>query len=155
VLENIVDLPDSREFVRVTIRLLTAAVLAGLVGAERQRVGKAAGLRTHMMAGLGAAVFVLAAVEMGMGEGDFGRVIQGVATGIGFIGAGTILKPSDGQGEVQGLTTAATIWLTAGIGASAGAGLLWLAVLTSAVALVILSVLTRAERWLGAPRDPR
>lgn len=153
MIENIVDLPDSQEFVRVTVRLLSAAVLAGIVGAERQRVGKAAGLRTHMMAGLGAAVFVLAAVEIGLAEGDFGRVIQGVATGIGFIGAGTILKPPNGQGEVQGLTTAATIWLTAAIGASAGAGLLWLAGLTAAVAWVVLSALTGAERWLGTPRD--
>jgi len=145
--QAVVDLPDVYQLLRVAVRLTLAAALAGVVGAERQRVGKSAGLRTHMMASLGAAVFVLVPIETGLRE-ELGRVIQGVAAGIGFIGAGTILKPAHGQGEVHGLTTAATIWLTAAIGAAAGAGLLWLATVSAAVAWVILSVLSGAERWL-------
>ena len=123
--DDLFHLPDVEQMLRVFVRLILAALLGGLLGAERQRAGKAAGLRTHMLVALGAAVFVLFPTEAGMGMADLSRVIQGVATGIGFIGAGTILKRTDPE-EIQGLTTAANIWLTAAVGLAVGAGQLWL-----------------------------
>jgi putative Mg2+ transporter-C (MgtC) family protein len=98
-----------------------------------------------MLVALGAAVFVLVPAEMGMTEGDLGRVIQGIATGVGFLGAGTILKRSDQQ-EVTGLTTAASIWLTAAIGLSVGVGGLWLSIVCAVCAWIILYGLTTVER---------
>ena len=106
---------------------LTAALLGALLGAERERAGKPAGLRTHMLVALGAALFVLFPAESGMEVAELGMPNQGVATGIGFIGAGTILKRADAE-QVEGLTTAASIWLTGAIGMSVGAGQLWLSV---------------------------
>ena len=123
---------------RVVIRIVTAAVLGGILGAERERARRPAGLRTHMLVALGCAVFVLFPAESGMAKEDLSRVIQGVATGIGFIGAGTILKRPD-SGDVEGLTTAASIWLTGAIGLAVGAGQLWLPVIAVASAWMILS----------------
>jgi putative Mg2+ transporter-C (MgtC) family protein len=143
--DDLFHLPDVEQMLRVFVRLILAALLGGLLGAERQRAGKAAGLRTHMLVALGAAVFVLFPTEAGMGMADLSRVIQGVATGIGFIGAGTILKRTDTE-EIQGLTTAANIWLTAAVGLAVGAGQLWLPIACTLCALVILSVLARYER---------
>jgi putative Mg2+ transporter-C (MgtC) family protein len=147
-IDQFLNLPETMHFVRVVLRLVAAALLGGLVGAEREWVGKAAGLRTHMLVALGAAVFVLAPAEAGLGEGDIGRIIQGIAAGIGFIGAGTILKRTD-RNEIQGLTTAAGIWLTAAIGVAAAVAPLWLAIAGVACALVILYVLAAIERKLG------
>jgi len=141
-------LPDSAYLFRVTSRLGVAALLGGLIGAERERVGKAAGLRTHMTVALGAAAFVLIVLETSAQPGDLSRAIQGIAAGIGFIGAGTILKKTDTE-DIQGLTTAATIWLTAGIGAAAGAGQGWMALICVLGAWVILSILTGVARWLN------
>jgi putative Mg2+ transporter-C (MgtC) family protein len=141
-------LPDANYVARVTWRLGSAAVLGGLIGAEREWVGKAAGLRTHMTVALGAAAFVLIAIEAGPGDGDLGRVIQGIAAGIGFIGAGTILKRNDEAG-IQGLTTAATIWLTAAIGVAAGAGHAGLALVCVVTAWLILTVMGAVERWVA------
>jgi putative Mg2+ transporter-C (MgtC) family protein len=141
-LDDLFHLPDLAQMIRVVIRICTAALLGGIIGAERERAGKAAGLRTHMLVALGCALFVLFPAESGMAKGDLSRVIQGVATGIGFIGAGTILK-RPGSGEVQGLTTAASIWLTAAIGLAVGAGQLWLPVIAVACAWVILSLFRR------------
>jgi len=132
--------PDTSQLVRVTIRLVLAAVFAGIVGYERERAGKPAGLRTHMLVALGGAVFVTASLEAGSTSADISRVIQGVATGIGFIGGGAILKSRDND-EVTGLTTAASIWLTAGVGIAAGLGRLGAAVLGIVLALAILAAL--------------
>ena len=145
-------LPNLAELGRVTLRLFVAAVLGGLIGAEREWVGKAAGLRTHMMVSLGAALFVLVPIEAGIGEGDLTRVIQGIATGIGFIGAGTILKRAD-TNQIQGLTTAATIWLTGAVGIAVGAGQMWLAIVCAISAWVILYILTGLDRWLDRGRE--
>jgi putative Mg2+ transporter-C (MgtC) family protein len=112
-------LPDATEFARAVVRLLIAALLGAVVGFERERAGKAAGLRTHMLVALGAALLMLAAAESGMTSSDLSRIIQGVITGIGFLGAGSILK-SEEHREIRGLTTAAGIWLTAGVGVAAG-----------------------------------
>lgn len=138
-------LPDGAQMVRVLARIVTAALLGGLLGMERERAGKAAGTRTHMLVALGAALFVMFPVEEGMAIGDISRVIQGVATGIGFIGAGTILKRQDAD-EIQGLTTAASIWLTAAIGLAVGAGHLWLPIVSTVSAWVILYILGRFTR---------
>src|SRR5262245_3768776 len=105
-------LTDARQIVRVIIRLLVAMLLGAIVGIQREQTGKPAGVRTHMLVALGAALFVLASVESGMTSADLSRVIQGLATGIGFIGGGAILKLS-AEREIQGLTTAAGIWMTA------------------------------------------
>jgi putative Mg2+ transporter-C (MgtC) family protein len=151
---GLLGLPNLAELGRVTLRLVVAAVLGGLIGAEREWVGKAAGLRTHMMVSLGAALFVLVPIETGIGEGDMTRVIQGIATGIGFIGAGTILKRADAN-QIQGLTTAATIWVTGAVGIAVGAGQMWLGIVCAISAWVILYILTGLDRWLDRGRDHR
>ena len=145
VTDDIFSLPDAGRFVTVSIRLITAVVLGGLLGYERESVGKAAGLRTHMLVALGAALFVIAPREGGLGEGDVGRIIQGVAAGIGFIGAGTILKKADRE-QITGLTTAASVWLTAAIGIGAAIGPLWLSLISALCAWIILYGLGKLER---------
>lgn len=144
-------LPTFDHFAAVTLRLVAAALLGGVVGLEREWVGKAAGLRTHMLVALGAAMFVLAAAESGIADGNLARIIQGVAAGIGFIGAGTILKRADRE-EIRGLTTAATIWLTAALGVAVAVSPLWLSVVGAVSALVILYALAIVERRFGDPR---
>jgi putative Mg2+ transporter-C (MgtC) family protein len=135
-------LPDPAQLMRVTVRLTCAVLFGGLLGWEREKERKAAGLRTHMLVALGAAVFTTAPLEGGMETSDLSRVYQGIATGIGFIGAGTILKLTN-QEEIRGLTTAASLWLTAAVGMSVAAGPLWLPAIGAILAFVILSV----ERW--------
>lgn len=136
------DLPNIAELTRVITRLLVAVVLGGLLGYEREAQGKAAGLRTHMLVALGAAMFVLVPTAAGMEIGDASRVIQGVVAGIGFLGAGAIIKLT-GDGRVHGLTTAASIWLTASVGIAAGLGREGTAVVATLLALFILAVLKR------------
>ena len=146
-MDELLSLPDAAYLARVTFRLGAAAVLGGLIGAEREYVGKAAGLRTHMTVALGCAAFVLIAIESGTDNGDLSRAIQGIAAGIGFIGAGAILKLTE-QEDIQGLTTAATLWLTAAVGVSAGAGKVWLGAICVVCAAVILIILSGLSRWL-------
>jgi len=148
---EIFNLPEWTQLIRVSARLLIAAVLGGWIGFERQRERKAAGLRTHILVAMGAALFAIAPLEAGMTISDAGRVFQGIATGIGFIGAGTILKLTEQQ-EIKGLTTAAGLWLTAAIGMAVGSGLLWIPILATFFAFVILSVLARAEDWMQRGR---
>lgn len=136
------DLPGVAQITQIAVRLLLAALCGGLLGLERERAGKEAGIRTHMLVALGAAFFVLIPQQAGVSPGDMSRVLQGVITGIGFIGAGTILKLNDRE-EVRGLTTAAGIWLTAAIGIAAGIGREASAVFGTALALIILSLLPR------------
>ena len=140
-------LPSADETARMIVRLLAAMVVGAIAGIDRERVGKAAGLRTHMLVALGAAVFVLTA-EFGGLQDQMGSVIQGIAAGVGFIGGGAILKSAPSK-EIYGLTTAAGIWMTAAAGVAAGLGRLGLALGVSLVGLVILNVLARAERWMG------
>lgn len=139
------DIPDLEHAVRVSLRLLLAAFLGGVLGYEREYKGKAAGLRTHMLVSLGAALFVLVPLEGGMEIDDLSRVMQGIITGIGFLGAGTILKGSSVK-DVKGLTTAAGIWLTAAIGVAAGLGHESTAVMTTALALIIFLLMPRLEQ---------
>ena len=133
------DLPNAAEFTRVLLRLLLAALLGGLLGFEREQKGKAAGVRTHMLVSMGAALFVLLASQGGMQDAELSRVLQGVIAGIGFLGAGTILK-AEHEDKVRGLTTAAGIWLTAAIGVAAGLGRESTAVLSTLLALGVFAL---------------
>jgi putative Mg2+ transporter-C (MgtC) family protein len=119
---------------RLAVRLLIAGVAGGLVGWERWRAGKAAGLRTHVLVAVGAAAFVAVPSLAGGGPEAVSRVLQGVAAGVGFLGAGCIL-------------TAAGIGLPAGSGAAAGAGRGGAALLAGVFGFLTLSALTRLERW--------
>ncbi|OZI62239.1 MgtC/SapB family protein [Bordetella genomosp. 11] len=146
--EEFSDIGDAAAYTRIVIRLVLAVLLGGMIGYERERSGKAAGLRTHMLVALGAALFVLAPLQAGMAVDDVGRVLQGIISGIGFLGAGAIIK-SSAQGEIKGLTTAASIWLTAAIGIAAGMGKEVLAIVSALLALAILDLLHRLERRIG------
>ena len=126
-------------------RLALAVVLGALLGYERERVHSAAGLRTHMLVCLGAAVMVLAGHVAGFGRDAESHVIQGIIAGIGFLGAGTILKVSE-RVEVHGLTTAASIWLTAAVGIASGLGHLWLSVVATLIGWLVLGPLKRFEK---------
>jgi putative Mg2+ transporter-C (MgtC) family protein len=145
--ELFLDFPDANHLLRVAARLAIAVALGGVIGFQRQTEHKAAGLRTHMLVALGAALFTVVPLEAGMKVADLSRVIQGVATGVGFLGAGTIIKLSDQQ-AVHGLTSAAAVWLTAAVGMSIGAGWLWPGILGAGFAWVILALLHFVEkRW--------
>lgn len=133
-------------------RLLLAAGLAFILGMTRERLRKTAGLRTHMMVCLGSAIFVLAALLTQLTADGSSRVIQGITQGIGFLGAGTIVKLSD-KAEVKGLTTAAGIWLTAGVGVACGLGEFWLAIIATILAWLVLTPLGIIERRWEERRD--
>lgn len=137
VVSEFSDLPDITEATRIVVRLGMAALLGGVLGWEREHAGKAAGVRTHMLVAMGAALFVLVAEQEGISPADNSRVLQGIIAGVGFLGAGTILK-SDSESQVKGLTTAAGIWLTAAIGVAAGLGREATAALSTALALAVL-----------------
>jgi putative Mg2+ transporter-C (MgtC) family protein len=134
------DLPGVRELTQLLLRLGLAAGLGSLLGFQREVVGRAAGLRTHMLVALGSAFFILLPVQAGMDFTDLSRVLQGLTTGIGFLGAGTILKR---DGQIEGLTTAASLWLTAAVGIAAGMGREMSAVLGTILAFLILALVPR------------
>lgn len=138
------DLGDPSDITRVCVRLLVALVLGGVLGYERESSGAAAGLRTHMLVSLGSALFVVVPYQAGMKIEDLSRVLQGVAAGIGFLGAGAILKRQ--SEEIKGLTTAAGIWLTAAVGVAAGMGLEGTAILSAIFAWIVLSLLRRKRK---------
>jgi len=140
--------PDVSQIIRVTIRLLAALAVGTAIGLQRELTHKTAGLRTHMLVALGTAVFVVGAAEAGMQAESLTRIIQGIATGIGFLGGGAILKLTDKR-EVHGLTTAAGIWMTAAASAAAGLGQITVVVLSTGLGLVVLVVFRRLEKQLG------
>lgn len=142
------DLKDVGEITRISIRLLMAAILGGILGFEREQRGKAAGIKTHMLVSIGAAFFVLIPQQAGVSEGELSRVMQGVIAGIGFLGAGAILKGDD-EKSLKGLTTAASIWLTAAIGIAAGLGRESSAILCTLLALTVLVIMPK----IIAPMD--
>src|SRR3954471_25044063 len=133
------------EMWQALFRLAVAAVLGGVLGLQRERAHQAAGLRTHMLVTVGAALFLLLIRHGGGESADLSRVMQGIVTGIGFIGAGAIIK-LDKAHEVRGLTTAAGIWLATSIGMAAGLGRLELAIPGTIIAFVILAVVGRMEK---------
>lgn len=135
-------IPDVATLTVVATRLLTAIVLGGALGLERESKGRAAGLKTHILVSVGSALFVLAPLQMGISGADVTRVMQGIVSGIGFLGAGAILK-QDREERVQGLTTAAGIWMTAAIGMAAGMGMQMVALATTVAALAVVSALPR------------
>ena len=145
VQEEFSDLGDASDITRVVVRLTVAIVLGAMLGYERESVGASAGLRTHMLVSLGSALFVLIPLQAGMPLMDASRVLQGVTAGVGFLGAGAILK-SENEKQVTGLTTAAGVWLTAAIGVAAGMGREGTAVLSAVFALAILSLLKFKSR---------
>lgn len=147
-------LGDRQQVIRVAIRLLAAMILGGLIGIQREHTGKPAGFRTHMMVCLGTAVFVISCSAVGMAFDAMSRVIQGIVTGIGFIGAGTILKLQSEE-EIKGLTTAAGIWMTAAIGVTAGLGAVGIAVVSTLLALIILAVTPPLEAFMQKRRDSK
>ena len=131
-------------------RLALSTVLGAAIGWERTLDRKPAGLRTYAVVSLGSAVFMIAA---GPGTTDASRVLQGIVTGIGFLGAGSILRAN---GTIRGLTSAATTWLAAGLGALTGLGKYALAIYLTVLTLVILRGLMWLEmRWRPADRAPK
>lgn len=142
VREEFTDIGDGAGIVRIVVRLCVAVVLGGVIGWERESVGAPAGLRTHMLVSLGSALFVLIPLQAGMRFEDLSRILQGITAGIGFLGAGAILKQTE-RNDVHGLTTAASIWLTAALGVAAGMGREATALLSTVFALVILALLRR------------
>jgi putative Mg2+ transporter-C (MgtC) family protein len=150
--EEFSDLADASDVTRLLLRILLAVGLAALIGYERQVRGSTAGLRTHMILALGVALIVVAAQQSGMEPEDVSRVIQGVFAGIGFLGAGAIIKQSQSE-EVRGLTTAASLWTTAAVATACGLGSELTAITATLIALVILSVLLRIERR-GLRKNP-
>jgi putative Mg2+ transporter-C (MgtC) family protein len=133
------DLGDASNMTRVFVRLIVAALLGAMLGYERESVGASAGLRTHMLVSMGSALFVLIPLEAGMPLTDISRVLQGVTAGVGFLGAGAILKLQN-ENQITGLTTAAGVWLTSAVGIAAGMGREGTAILSALFALVILSL---------------
>jgi putative Mg2+ transporter-C (MgtC) family protein len=124
------------------LRILLATALGGIIGFQREKAGKAAGLRTHMLICIGSALFTIISIY---GFSSFpAQVAAGIVAGVGFIGAGAIL--STREGTVHGLTTAASIWMSAGIGMAAGAGLYLLSVVTALLGLAVLMIHPRIAR---------
>jgi putative Mg2+ transporter-C (MgtC) family protein len=137
-------------FAMVLVRLTTAVLIGGAIGLDRELRHKPAGFRTHALVALGAAALTATGIQL-TGPGDPSgvlRVVQGIITGIGFLGAGVILHPAN-QGNVLGLTTAASIWVVAGLGIGCGAGL-WGSTLSAwGLTLLVLSLGGRFEQFVN------
>lgn len=140
----------------IALRLVAATLVGGLIGLNRDLHGKPTGVRTMGLVGLGSALLVVAAGLVG-GNGDATRAIQGIVTGIGFLGAGVIVKDSTTD-RIHGLTTAATIWLTAALGVTCGLGHWVLALVATGLSFVVLifgGPMEKAfhRRWPHKPYD--
>jgi putative Mg2+ transporter-C (MgtC) family protein len=146
--ELIAGFSDTREIVRVIIRLLAAMLLGAVVGVQREHTGKPAGLRTHILVAMGGALFILAPLEFGMNADGLSRVIQGLVAGIGFLGAGAILKLSE-ERQIAGLTTAAGIWMTAAVGVAVGLGRLGIGLIGTILTLITLSLVASWENRIS------
>ena len=134
-------------------RLLISALLGGIVGAEREWRNQPAGLRTHLILSLGAALATVVSIELGSRAGsDPGRIAANIVTGIGFLGAGVIFRLGI---SVRGLTTAASIWTTAVIGMAVGAGVYWGAFVATGFLLLSLVILRRLESLFPSGRGSR
>ena len=123
------------EYSEIFLRLILATLAGGLIGLEREIVHRPAGVRTHMLVSLGSALFALVTIEQLPNEAA--RIIAGIATGIGFLGAGTIFKAKD---EVHGLTTAASVWAVAAVGLSIGFGYYLMMLIATMLILIILQL---------------
>jgi len=139
---------------QIIFRLLLSVILSGLIGFERQSHRRHAGLRTHILVSLGSCLIMLTSlyvfdIYMGKAPLDPTRIAAGVITGIGFLGAGTIIKESEG---VKGLTTAASLWMVASIGLAAGIGFYMAAIFSTVLTLVVLYFLRYWEDILFAEK---
>lgn len=134
--------------IELSLRIVVAFIVGAIVGIERERRAKAAGLRTHMLVAGGSAIFTIASLTLfGGGEtGDRGRVAAQIVTGVGFLGAGTIFRSGN---SVSGLTTAATIWVAAGLGMLAGGGAYFLAFVSAVLTIIALRI---PHKWLRRKR---
>lgn len=141
-------LADSGEVIRVGFRIVASLILGAMIGMQREWSGKPAGLRTHILVSMGTTLLIVACLTIDIGNDGISRVIQGIVTGIGFIGAGAILKQSKKM-EVHGLTTAASVWLTAAAGVAVGLGRTGIALVGVALGLAVLSLLGRFEVKMG------
>ena len=130
----------------IVIRIAVSIIVGGLIGLERELEHKPAGLRTIILVCLGSTIFMLVGMELGLFGAEIGRIVAGVVTGVGFLGAGAIIRA---RGEVYGLTTAATIWLASGLGLAIGAGSFVLAIIASIATLVVLRILGYVEKVLS------
>lgn len=149
---------DPEGFARSALRLAVALLCGACIGYQRERVGKAAGLRTHVLVAAGSALVVAASFETGMNDEAVSRVVQGLLTGIGFLGAGAILKLRHPY-DIRGLTTAAGIWMTCAIGVTAGLGRFVTALAATAAAWCVLELIRCVDRpgeekRLIQPGDP-
>ncbi|UCG30958.1 MAG: MgtC/SapB family protein [candidate division WOR-3 bacterium] len=136
----------SVEWITIVLRLAVSIVIGGLVGLERELEHKPAGLRTIILVCLGSTIFMLIGLELGLASSELGRIVAGAVTGIGFLGAGAIIRA---RGEVYGLTTAATIWLASGLGLAIGAGYYVLAIIACISVLIVLRILGIVERIIS------
>jgi putative Mg2+ transporter-C (MgtC) family protein len=139
-------------FTEALLRLALAAALGGAVGLEREFRHKPAGLRTNMLIALGSALFSILSVELGAGAGSPDRIAAQVVTGIGFLGAGAILRSGE---NIHGLTTAATIWVNAAIGMAAGLGAYTVATVAAVVTLGVLALMPVMEKIVDRRRGDR
>lgn len=145
--------PEAESALEITLKLLAALALSGMVGLERQRRGRAAGLRTHILVCLGATSLMIVSEYFGRMDGgslDRARIAAGIITGIGFLGAGTIMKA--GQEKV-GLTTAATLWFSAALGIALGAGYLLTGLISTVFVLGTVIGLAAVEQKLPQRGD--
>lgn len=158
IVDTFSDVPDVATLTQMTLRLLLAATLGGILGYDREIKAKSAGVRTHMLVAVGSVLFVIGPMQSDMPIEDMSRVLQGVIQGIGFLGAGAIIVRSRAH-QVEGLTTAASIWATAGIGIIVGLGLESTAVLSTLVVLCILAVVPKfvpqVDQAKAEKEDPR
>ncbi|MDP3190304.1 MgtC/SapB family protein [Rhodoferax sp.] len=146
------DLTEVERITRATWRMGEALLLGAAIGWDRERRDAEAGLRTHMLVSLGAALFVLICLETGMDDDQLSRVVQGLVSGIGFLGAGAVLKDQE-EGRIHGLTTAAGIWATAAVGMAAGMGHTGIALLATVFILVVLVWLRRIGRSIRREQE--
>ena len=130
------------EWYVIVFRLFMAIILSGIIGFEREKHGGPAGLRTHVLVSVGAALVMLISIDGFGGSGDPARLAAQVVSGIGFLGAGAILQD---KGKVRGLTTAASLWVVAAIGLAIGAGMYFSAISTTFFLFLILSVFAKFE----------
>ncbi|MDP1595593.1 MAG: MgtC/SapB family protein [Methylotenera sp.] len=132
------DISSVTQATTLVLRLVSASILGGLIGYERELKGKSAGLRTHMLVALGSALFIITPQQAGASPEDISRILQGLVAGIGFLGAGAIMIGQQKENET-GLTTAASVWITAAIGVTVGIGLETTAVISTLLTLLILA----------------
>jgi putative Mg2+ transporter-C (MgtC) family protein len=149
--DRVADLPE----LEIVLRLLMAFACGAVIGLNREFQGKPAGFRTFGLVSIGSAVVVIVMeMEFGTGADAVSRVIQGVLTGIGFLGAGVIFRGKSPD-QVEGLTTAAAVWLTAGLGMAAGAGHYLIATIGTVLGLALLVLGGPFERWFVSLRKKR